>query len=74
MTARGAGEVGVVEDDPAVSCNECFVECSVEVAQRATAFVAVEAEVSAGDVLVRVAGFAGARDAHDDDHLAVAPG
>ena len=62
-------EVRVVEDDASRPVRELVVERRVEVAERAAALVAVQADVALLDEPLRDAALAGAGDAHHEDDL-----
>ena len=74
VAARGPAEVGVVEDDSPLAGVEPALEFLGELAQRAAALVAVEADVAARGVLAGDARLAGARDAHDQHDLPLGRG
>src|SRR5205807_10268187 len=59
----------VVEDDLPDARRQRVVERAGELAQGASALVAVERVVAAGDVVLRDTALAGSRDAHDEDDL-----
>ena len=66
-------EVRVVEHDPARAGDQLLVEGRGEVAQRPSAFVAVEPEVAPRRVVGRDAALPGAGNAHHEDDLGIAP-
>ena len=61
VAARGAREVGVVQDDPSRAGAQPLLERLRDVAQRAAPLVAVEALIAAGHVVAGEARLAGAR-------------
>src|SRR5262245_15657725 len=66
-----SGQVGVVENESTDACGELGVEFLCDLPQRAAALVAVEPDVSPGDVLVGDPALPRAGNSHDQDHLAV---
>jgi hypothetical protein len=71
VAASGARQVGVVEHDTPSSGRKLVLERLGKLAQRSSTLVAVEADVTSGDVLVGDPALPRSGDAHDDNHLRV---
>ena len=68
---RPARYIGVVEDDPRCPRGERPLEIAGQRPQRAAGLVAIDPLIAIGDEPLGQRRLAGARQAHDDDHLGV---